>query len=144
MNENINKRGWHEKANPLTEKAPIHQAVAQKKEFSKEFNGVKASVRPKNVNTILHFSLMDDDIDKFIDLVLVQFRKYYGFCEIYISRDENNKTCVEIPKNIALPFHDFILSKNVKWGADVKELIALQEDSFANSEGIDTRLRALR
>lgn len=137
MKENKNQStkgsGWFEHKNPVTEKAPLHQKVAQKKEFVKDFGNKKVSIKPKG-KAILHFSIADEDIDKFTDLVLVQFRKEYGFIEISISRDEANKTVVELPKENALKFHDYLLAKNSKFGStDIEELIKLQEDFLGDN-----------
>lgn len=144
--QNINKflkgSGWFESKNPITQKAPIHQRVAEKKTYDKDFgNKNKISVKPKR-NAILHFSISDVDMDKFTDLVLVQFKKDYGFIEITISRDEHNKTVVELPRQDALKFHDYILSKNSKFGStDIETLIELQEDSFENNDSNSWNLK---
>lgn len=138
---------WFEKPEPITGKAQKHFEVSFKKNFEKEFGSKRVAIKPKR-NAILHFSISDVDIDKFTDLVLVQFRKEYGVIDITISRDEKNLTVIEIPRENAIQFHDYILSKNPKFGADVedlKELIEIQEDTWEKpTQGIDTRLRVLR
>lgn len=63
--------------------------------------------------------------------------------------NENNRTVVKLPKEYALPYHDILLSNNPKFGADLDDLISLQEDYFAEYptnefQGIDTRLRKLK
>lgn len=149
MQNNNNKSGWFEKPHFLTGKAPVHQEVSRKKEFDKEFGGKKVSIKPKH-SVSLHFSISDGEMDKFTDIVLIQFRKEYGVIDIRISRDEKNQTVVEIPRENALRFHDFLLSKNKDFGttdtSDLKELIDLQEQSFGKSpiQDIDTNVRVLR
>jgi hypothetical protein len=148
--ENINnKSGWFERPNFLTGKAPIHQEVSRKKEYVKEFGGKKTLIKPKHT-VFLHFNIDDKDFDKFTDAALVDFRKEYEVIDITISRDENNKTVVELPRDKAILFHDYILGKNSKFGTtdinDLNELIKLQEDSLEKIpiQDIDTRLRVLR
>lgn len=159
MENNNNKSGWTEAKNPLTFNkrgetvAPRHHEVAQKKAFNDEFGGKRVSITPKQ-NIKFHFNISDADTDKFTDIVLIEFRKEYGQIEVSISRDENNKTVVEIPRENALQFHDYLLSKNQKYGTtDLDTLIELQEDSLGKNPhenawnipaGIETRLRRLR
>jgi len=137
--ENLNKSGWFERKDSLLGIAKRHHDVAQKKEFSKEFgNQNKIAISPgKNMEykgndktVSLHFDIPEKDFGEFAEITL-RFTKENNDIKISIM-NENNRTVVKVPREIALEFHDYILANNSKFGStDIQELINLQEDFFA-------------
>lgn len=118
-------RGFWEAKNFLTGKAPIHQAVAEKKEFQKEFGKTPLSIIQMEKGMVsLHFDKINE-------------RDYGTFCEssLKFASDNNIKinitneaasVVVRLPKQQALAFHDCILAKfGDRIGCDFEDLMGL-------------------
>lgn len=61
--------GWFEKADVITNKAPIHQRIAQKKEFEKDFGNRNISISPSGMKS-LHFDIDEKSFGEFAELTL--------------------------------------------------------------------------
>ena len=121
-NQITNGSGWFEQKNPVTEKAPIHQKVSAKREFDKQgfTNSIIAPNKGNDKTVSLHFDIPEKDFGEFAEITL-KFAKENNNIKISIM-NENNRTVVKVPREIALECHDYILAKNPKFGStDIEE-----------------------
>lgn len=126
MNNNkINTGGWFEKPDFLLGKAKKHSQVAEKKEFQKEFGKQPTSIMPmEKGNVALHFEkISEKDYGTFCETSL-KFANENGI-KVNIT-NEGHSVVVILPKQQALPYHDFILAKHGEiYGCDFEDLLEL-------------------
>lgn len=119
-------KGWWEKPDPLTNKAPIHKEVASRKEFEKQgFTGATAivpSAKTEDEENIvsLHFNIEEKDISEFTKAN----EEYMEKNDIVIETEaEDNDITVKIPVENVEDFVDFLDEKGFELEDEEKKQV---------------------
>jgi hypothetical protein len=145
-------KGWFEDKDPLTDKAPVHQDVARKKEFEKQgFTGATAIVpheeleeRADEINkdmATLNFNVPEKEFPEFVKLSK-EFTEQSGV-DVRVESESDNAV-VKIATGSVEDFVDFLADKGIELDDDetaqVDEIIEkgdaakrAEEDSNENS-----------
>ncbi len=126
MSKESKGKGWFEKPNPLTDKAPVHQEVARKKEFEKQgFTGATAIVphaepedRADEINkdtVTLNFNVPEKEFPEFVKLS-EEFTEQTGV-DIRIESEGDNAVVKIAAENIC-DFTDFLADKGYELDSD--------------------------
>jgi hypothetical protein len=151
-NKEIKGKGWFEDKNPLTDKAPVHQEVARKKEFEKQgFTGSTAivphaeledSADELNKDTVtLNFNVPEKEFPEFVNLSK-EFTEEIGI-DVRVESERDNAV-VKIAVDSVEDFVDFLADKGYELNDDetaqIDEIIEkgdaakrAEEDSNENS-----------
>jgi hypothetical protein len=140
MSKESKGKGWFEDKNPLTDKAPVHQEVARKKEFEKQgFTGattIAPSMTVKDDENVvsLHFNIEEKDIPKFTEAN----KEYMEKNDVVIETEtEGTKTTVKIPVESVEDFLGFLDEKGFELEDEEKkqvEEIIEKEDAAKKAE----------
>ncbi len=133
-------KGWFEDKNPLTDKAPIHQEVARKKEFEKQgFTGattiaphaeLEDSADEINKDTVtLNFNVPEEEFEGFVTLSK-EFTKKTGV-DVRVESEGDNAVVKISAENIC-DFSDFLADKGYELDDDeIKQIDEIIEKGDA-------------
>ncbi len=120
MNRERNK-GWFEDKDPLTNKAPVHQEVAQKNEFEKHGFSGATKISPHKENIIsIRFNVEKKDIPEFNKAT----EEFMEENDISVETEaKGDKVTVMLPVENLEDYVDFLGDEGFKLDSDEEEQV---------------------
>ncbi len=134
MNREKNK-GWFEDKDPLTDKAPVHQEVAQKKEFEKNGFSGATKISPHKEDIIsVRLAVNEKDRSKFNEAT----ENFIKESDVVVETEaKGDKVTVKLPVENLEDYVDFLGDEGFKLDSEEEEQVEaiLEKDSAKTAKG---------